>query len=192
MHDVDHDDQESPLEPQFDHHPIRPPRQDVVGDIVFSERWLALMDETGDEMDEVYSNVMLNHILSSMRGPLNQRRASVAASFIRWLGSNNGQAFLRSAEDHVKAQSTKPKYYAWLSAWTIQNFRERNHGGGRILELILSPEANTPVEFSSDDAEVVEHLVAWLSSGKGEEFRSGCQAEIQRRCKAQRESALHA
>lgn len=74
------------------HSPINPVRADVVGEAVTMEQGASLVDRLLPfDLDECELVSPLAHMLSV---PLNQRDAEVAASFVRWLGTNNGRGYL--------------------------------------------------------------------------------------------------
>ena len=188
----------STVEAAFDHTPIRPVRSDVIGEQVFVEAWQALMSKEPPSIWDTESpNAQLYAVLSRVSGRLTQRHASVSASVIRWLGTNNGRAFLAQAEGLAErlAGSLFCRTSAFVMAWGNENQRLNFRDFGlRTIEMVLAPAheitengrdtKRTPL--SASDYETVESVVAWLAEGAGHTFLKGCQAEIDRRLKEER------
>ena len=164
--------------PPLAHEAIRPARKGNPRELVFAGRWRELMQSKHDA---------LNRILSDYPAPIEQREASVAASFITWLGTNIGQAMLECAE----LRTAEKRHGAWtpsyaasdahLGAWVAEN--RRKHGidcGGRTLEAILADPATAQhAQPSAADYEVAEHVAFWLGQHDGQQFLSACQSEVQ-------------
>lgn len=179
----------------FSHHPLRPVRSDVLGEVVFFERWLSLMAAEPDHLDEIDPpNKMLKHVLAPIRSELADRDSRVCASFIRWLGTNNGQAFLREANDHSIRQRSREQ--GFILAWALENRRGQIGWGWRTVEGVLASQAelhaDQPPALSFRDAEVIEVLVAWLGTEEGEHFliatRDALQTAIEEERSARNES----
>lgn len=177
---------ENAVDYTFSHHPLRPVRSDVLGEVVFYERWLSLMAAEPDHLDEIDPpNKMLKHVLAPIGSELADRDSRVCASFIRWLGTNNGQAFLREANDHSIRQRSREQ--GFILAWALENRRGQTGLGWRTLEGALASQAelhaDQPPVLSFRDAEVIELLIAWLGTEEGEHFliatRDALQAEVE-------------
>lgn len=179
----------------FTHEPIRPVRQDVIGEVVFMAQWKALMDtHLNFEYDIDPPNQMLKKILWEMPGQLTDRHSQVSASMIRWLGTNNGRAFLEEADNMSILMRSREKGY--VAAWALNNQRQSSSCyGWRTIEAVLSPVAlnDSKVELptlSLRDAETVETLIGWLGTDKGEQFVVQCRKDIAKLQKAKRDAAL--
>jgi len=177
----------------FSHDPVRPIRQDVVGEVVFMANWLKLMDTHLDfEYDIDPPNQMLKKILWDVPGHLNDRHSQVSASLIRWLGTNNGRAFLEEAENMSILMRSREK--GFVAAWALCNQRRLSTCyGWRTVEAILSPvvlnDANVDrPTLSFEDAETIDTLMGWLGSEKGEEFVVLCRKDIAKRQKIHRDA----
>lgn len=161
------------------HAPIRPPR-DIVGEQVFSRRWAELM-ATAPEWDDP---TVLARILWSYPGSVNQRAASVAASFVCWLGTNVGGSVLSQG----RSLSTAGFLFGdgVLAAWCVHNARRAGvNGGARAIDMLLRSDDDFGQKrlpaASADDAEVVEHVAAWLGTEAGLAFIAECEGEIRTR-----------
>lgn len=129
----------------------------------------------------------------------NTRTMHVIASFLLWLGSNIGQAFLSDVECAFKHLKSKRK--AFISTWALENDRlpGMNHGF-RITEWIL-----TPVEFhhqnlgmtchankhvTIEDLETIDHLIHWLASSNGQNYLESTKEDYKRARQLEREAAF--
>ena len=171
------------------HRPIRRPRTSFTGECMFAASWLRLMASPVVEDDNNprgYSN-KLELILSDYPHEINQRTASIAASFVTWLGTNCGMSFLMEARKLSKMLGDDMKGH--VSAWAIENIRVRGINGGiRTVEAVLAKESssvdlygfrpNTPI-LSAAEVEVVENLVEWISSEEGRGFVGKCESAIE-------------
>lgn len=176
----------------FSHTPVRPVRQDVLGEVVFMEHWLKLMaQELPFEYDIDPPNEMLKHILWDVPSVLTERHAQVCASLIRWLGTNNGRAFLERADNmSIRLRSREQGYQC---AWTLENQRRQGTDyGWRAIEAVLSPEALTNQRMerpalSFEDSDTIDVLMGWMGSEKGEQFLVDCRKEIEKRLRHNRD-----
>lgn len=168
---------------ECDHSPLRPPR-DLMPETVFTEMWLALMaQETNLVNDEIGSNRMLRYVIGYIASPILQRHATVAATFIQWLGTNCGASFLREARGAEAATSHGMGY---LAAWAQYNRRESWLSNGfRAIEHLLGTDEDRrngvlvrKPDLSSDDYEIIERVVLWLSTDSGMKFIKQCEDEI--------------
>jgi len=174
------------------HDPIRPPRDGADGEQVFAELWKSYMDELPNGDDP--PNARLGYILQDLYGIITQRHASIAASFVTWLGTNSGSCFLIEAERWAESlKKTDSRTMAFLGCWHATNTRlSFINSGVRTIEHILSPEENLtngPLgwkvgrcpDISSDDLEVVDKVVVWLATDEGTEFIKRCTTELDMR-----------
>lgn len=174
---------------QLVHEPIRPVRQEVLGELVFVEQWQSLMDAKPERLDEDDERCWLRLILRDMDIPVTQRHATVAASLVCWYGTNCGSSFLQGGKSAAAANPRRPGP-AWVGAWAQENHRVYGSGGGyRTLEHILALDTDrtrdglvglwrTP-DLAVDDFEVAEHVCAWLGSNAGAQFLAACEARIE-------------
>lgn len=188
---------------RINHTPISPVREDVVGEVVMMEQWSGLVDRLVlRDLDESELVSPLAHILSV---PLDQRAASVAASFMRWLGTNNGRGYLHAGSELLAKHGSN----AYLVAWVLEN---RRFQGARTIEHVLAPPGSyvpagafferklaRKIDINDTDCEVVENIAEWLGSEEGQCFlaeseRLICARVVEQRAadQAQRLQRMHA
>ncbi|AYG47809.1 hypothetical protein DV532_26355 (plasmid) [Pseudomonas sp. Leaf58] len=184
-------------DPLFVHDPIRPVRPDVIGEVVFMRRWQALQD--ADDKPEYLDgrNSILRDILAMARHETTQRDASVCASLIRWLGTNNGKAFLDAAEDMVGKLADRKR--GFVAAWAVANIRDRQYNLGlNCVDAVLAPDharlgaaaLDTEWQASADDIDTINMMIQWLGSPRGAEFLEGCRKEIATELAAERQRRM--
>lgn len=174
---------------QCDHAPMRPPRDGHHGEQVFTEKWAELMARTGSIHDTYYSNVELHSILG-VGEALTQRMATVAATFVTWLGTACGRGFIHQSKNRWAALQAGD---AFVAEWAVENYRHvAINGGFRVIEHILAPDecrANGGLRYAPDltveDYETVEHIAYWLGSTQGTAFVLACEKEIAERVLAE-------
>lgn len=186
------DDDEVEIIPDVVHVPITPPRASHHGEIVFVEQWQALMQKCSGYPSEDCANHMLCMVLGWREDEITQRAASVAVTFIKWLGTNCGAAFIETAN---RFQGEYPGGdHGYRMAWAVENERKSwMNSGFRAIEHILSADTDTlngqtvwRPDLSVSDYEVVENVACWLSSTEGREFVAKCKIEIKSRILAER------
>ena len=176
------------------HRPIRRPRTTFTGECMFAASWMRLMASPLVESDR-YSGGFANKlesILTLYPHEITQRTASIAASFISWLGTNNGMCFLLSARK--MGETLGNMEHGYVAAWAIENRRSQGiNCGVRTIEAVLAEEdrgedlfgyrPNIPI-LSAAEVEVVDILVGWIGCEEGRAFVSNCEAEIEQLKKA--------
>lgn len=175
---------------QCDHSPIRPPRESHHGEQVFSEKWAELMQRMPGMYDDYSTNVILQQILHA-GDSLTQRMATVAASFVVWLGTNCGRGFIDTARRRAKEGMMREQ--AFIAEWAIENHRHTwMNSGFRVIEYILATpdcmingQLKYCPDYSADDCEVIEKVAYWLGSSDGEAFIASCEKEISERLMAE-------
>jgi hypothetical protein len=182
------------------HEPMHPPRNGFIGENVFAAAWKEEMAKPGAAYYDC-DEYALGAVLWNMPGKLTQRRATVAASFVTWLGTNAGAGLLYVARGLEKRMVHTAM--AYQAAWAHENERRRGINNGiRLLEYQLAMPENietNPMFFtgglrslpvlSADDYEVAEHVVRWLAE-HGQPFVIACEAEIKRLQNIEREAQL--
>lgn len=170
------------------HRPIRRPRTTFTGECMFAASWMRLMASPSVE-SEVYAGGFANKLESILilyPHEITQRTASIAASFISWLGTNNGLCFLLGARK--MAEKIGNMHDGYVAAWAIENRRSQGiNYGVRTIEAVLSEEdssqdlfgyrPNVPL-LSAAEVEVVDILVEWIACEEGRAFVNNCEAEI--------------
>lgn len=167
------------------HEPINPVRACTPGEGVMMNEWLTLMhdESTADDWDWELPAHPLEVIL---RCPIDQRAATVASSFIRWLGTNNGRGYLSRSNALKGVHGCQ----AFLVAWVLENQRQYD-GHFRMITLLLTKGENfAPLgglapggqlaDVSDRDNEVIESLASWLGTEQGLEYLQRCDVEIKR------------
>lgn len=161
------------------HEPERAVRPDVYGEGIFLECWqrhLQITPEYGDG----YANERFQCILSDMTPFPTQRDATVAASFIIWLGTNCGNFYLFEAKRRfthlTDREADRPD--AYLFEWVRQNRRiSCVNGGRRTIEALVE-------EPTYRDAEVCEVIAHYLGTPEGQAVIAEAEAEIEATRKA--------
>ncbi|HBP6526436.1 TPA: hypothetical protein L6A81_12420 [Pseudomonas aeruginosa] len=170
----------------FTHEPIRPVRLEVLGEQVYVSEWQDLMGQQPYRLLHEDERSWLEVILHDMDIKVTQRHASVAASLIRWFGTNCGLAFLEVGKRAAAAQPRLPGM-AWVGAWAVENYRHQGiNSGFRTLEHILASTddldsrgdlARIP-PLTPEDYEVAEKVCAWLGTYDGGLYLERCEARI--------------
>jgi len=164
------------------HIPINPPRAGYHGEAVYAAHWIELMSKSASA---------LHRLLFNFPWEPGQREATVAATFVCWLGTNMGQSFLNEGKRLSGHFFLGDSY---LAAWACHNRRSRGvNSSWRSLEHMMNVggrDACIP-DLSAHDYEAVEHIAHWLGSQDGQAFIAGCQAEIERRRKLDQLAEYH-
>ncbi|KWN06414.1 hypothetical protein WT83_27415 [Burkholderia territorii] len=157
------------------HIPLCAPRPDIPGEVIYLRLWQEFMHANSHALEDI--------VTSGLNGPIDQRVASVAASFMVYMGCNGGANFTRCANELVKRFDYP--HEAFLAAFVIENQRRRsvNHGL-RKVEYMLAAEHpivdglfSTRVEWervpdiSQRDLDVIECMVIWWSTPQAERLR---------------------
>lgn len=171
------------------HRPLNGPRKGFIGEEVFSEFWEKLANKTCEKysgfLDIAEERSTLVDMLYQLPGQIEQRDATVVATFMCWLGTNCGRGFLH------RAKSTAHKYphlgaeMIYGAVWCDENRRilSVNHGM-RYIEGMLYNNKNGRNRLEDEqvrDHEVIEHAVYWLATLKGQVFLKACEDEIKYR-----------
>lgn len=176
------------------HTPLRPPRAGHIGEQVYASMWQAAMSERWEEYRASDDDAApIEMVLQEFRRTVEQRHATVAATVICWLGCSVGFALMRRAESEIAA-GRWDEHKAYLLAWTLENRRVRHvNSGVRLIEYMLTPEEDRVQpkwndesgisklpQLSADDLEVVDHVMLWLPTERGQRFLRQCEKEIER------------
>jgi hypothetical protein len=159
----------------FIHEPVRPARKGHTGEQVYLQTWQKLM---GEDDENGLSGEALACILSPLPRYIEQRDATVAASFMCWLGTNCGQSFMHNARNLLTKIGLLWEGNAFIMAFARENYRHRAvNDGYTMAEYLLAPETfyrggtlRRHPEVSADDLEALSHLAAWLGSKEGQAF----------------------
>lgn len=158
---------EAIISPRIKHIPLRPARSCTPREGMFLALWQEYMAENPGALLDI----------ARTSGPVRQRAASVAASFMTYMGCNCGMELARKAEDLVKNGAFCSREDAYLSAWAILN--KRVHGinhGVRMVESMLATKNMFLSSFpygidyrripvvSLEDMDVLEGMAIWWST----------------------------
>lgn len=148
------------------HEPVRPVRPGTVGEGIYLDLWREFV--TG----EPEAAAAIFHDLPSKQ--LDQRGASVAASFMTYMGCNGGADFTYSAKQTADKRFFTSAERAFLAMWATHNTRcAGTNSGLRAVEFILAEQHPTSTgrvnwglvpTVTADDVDVIECMVKWWSS----------------------------
>lgn len=181
---TDHEDRDTKEMVEIAHVPITPPRKGHDGEQAYLELWQRFVGRLNEEeLEEIFRNTLYAH-------PLTQRQASVAATFVMWLGTNCGRSLIQEAD----AGRREPDGYRtgwnlrYLHRWEIENRREAGVNGGiRYCEAILSPHRagsdqlneRTVPTVTIEDLDVIECICRWLATQDGQHFIRAAEAKVE-------------
>lgn len=183
MHPIDHR-----ISPKLLHVPLKPPRASVPREGML----LALWQRFAEQRPEEYAYVFRGRT----NGPIRQRAASVAASFMVYMGCNGGRSFTHAAERLAKSGAFTCTEDAYLSAWVVENKRCSGVNSGlRTIEYMLSREHPITAiagslwrvdwklvpDVTMEDADIVESMVAWWASATAHWMRDAVEAQLKAR-----------
>ncbi len=168
--------------PKVLHRPLQPPRTSVPREGLYLAAWQQFATERPLEWVRIFDT----------SGPVRQRAASVAASFMVFMGCNGGNSFTQQALRYRSSGVFCSAESAFLAAWAIENRRIYwiNHGL-RAIEFLLS--RDYPIDqghfkdrvdwkkvpaISMDDVDIVESMVAWWSTKTAELMREMVEAQF--------------
>lgn len=170
------------------HEPIQPARPHHEGEQVYLYQWQQLLSYREEGWPP---NAKLAIILFDLPHALAQRHATVAASFITWLGTNAGMSFRSEARRLKNIVDSFTLEQAFTAAWSIGNIRQ-HHRNGRNIDHILAPEDHYGEDLvtghvrllrqphvTGEDLEVLDVLVRWLSTDEASEFVAECERLIE-------------
>ena len=172
------------------HIPLQPPRASVPREGLYLAAWQRFATERPLDWLRIFDT----------KGPVRQRAASVAASFMVFMGCSGGNSFTVQALQYRNTGTFHSAETAFLAAWAIHNSRIYwiNHGL-RAIEYMLSrahPIARgnfkDRVDFKKvpvitmDDIDIVESMVVWWSTKTAELMREMVEAQFKAQEAAQR------
>ena len=162
--------------PHVLHTPLAPPRCGVPGEEIYLALWREFASARPLEWKAIFRTT----------GPIRQRAASVAASFMVFMGCNGGNSFTHEAERFAKEPFFVSRERAFLAAWAIYNSRSRGVNCGlRTSEFMLAKThpvtrpfgggqinwKNVP-NITQDDNDILESMVVWWSTEPASVIRS--------------------
>ncbi|WP_408601551.1 hypothetical protein [Pseudomonas sp. PLMAX] len=169
----------------FDHTPVRPARDGCIGEQIYLKNWISLITEdNGYHPDYDGPNGLLRSIVDPADGIITQRHATVAASMLRWLGTNNGRGLLQKAEHFAQKLGNRPD--GFVAAWAIECRRSNsvNSGLNGPDHVMMPAGSRIPEKLSADDLEVMASIMEWISADtvtrvcNGGSFLRKCEADV--------------
>lgn len=162
--------------PRVVHRPLHSPRKSTPGEVIYLELW----------QDWCARNPLEWRAIFETNGPVRQRAASVAASFMVWMGCNAGTGFTWTAERFAESKVFATREHAYLAAWASENARRIGVNGGlRASECILAREHpwvhgpfGTRLDWSlvpdvtQEDNDILESMACWWSGAAARVMRS--------------------
>lgn len=172
------------------HVPISPPRKNHDGEASYLELWQRFVGRlTDEELGEIFRETLYEN--------LTQRQASVAATFVMWLGTNCGRGMIQEADGGKREPDAYRAdwHLRYLRRWEMENRRESGVNGGiRYCEAILSPQRSGPDHLSSrtvptvtiEDLDVIDCICRWLATQDGQAFLRAAEAKVEAASRARR------
>lgn len=169
------------------------PRQlrDLLSEKVFAREWeaFASVQIDLDDLDHDDPNMTRGQSIAAGHNrmlEIGQAEATLAATFITWLGTNVGNCFLGKGRrmEQDMGQWNLPGT-GFLAAWAVHNARHIGHNSGwRSCEyLAWDGEWNdarryNPPEMTAAQLEILENMARWLGTQEGTAFLARCEALI--------------
>lgn len=164
--------------PRVIHRPLCPPRPGTPGEGIYLSLWQEFAAARPHEWA---------HIFADMRTKPRQRVASVAASFMVFMGCNGGASFTHRAIEMASKETELNRERLFIAAWAMENARYRGIDHGlRTIEYMLA--AEHPIEnhpfcgrrisqkrvpvITMEDHDAIECMVRWWASPQAECMRS--------------------
>ena len=160
----------------IDHTPLRAPREGTPGECIYLQLWQEFAAANAKEFE---------HVFWDMPDAIDQRVATVAASFMVFMGCNGGADFTYQAKRLCANFSYSRD--AFLAAFALQNQRRTGVDGGlRLVEYMLAPAypfedrgrgvhrlnwANVPA-ITQKDMDAIECMAVWWSTPQADRMRA--------------------
>lgn len=160
------------------HRPLQPPRAGTPGEGIYLGLW----------QDWCARNPIEWRAIFDTTGPVRQRAASVAASFMVFMGCNGGRAFTFEAERYAEQPFFVGRENAFLAAWAVFNARTTGVNGGlRTSEYMLArkyPYWRRAIHhwegidwscvpaITQEDNDILESMVRWWAGPAARVMRS--------------------
>lgn len=152
------------------HIPLCPPRAGTPGEGIYLGLWVEFATARPREWAAIFCT----------NGPVRQRAASVAASFMVFMGCNAGRDFTWKAERLAESGAFPYREGAFVAAWALDNRRSMGVNNGlRMSEYMLAREypiyeaphfnrghvswSRVP-NITQEDNDILESMVVWWSS----------------------------
>nr|WP_319566223.1 hypothetical protein [uncultured Rhodoferax sp.] len=154
------------IPPKVVHRPLAPPRKSISGEVIYLDLWREWATARPRDW----------HAIFKTNGPVRQRAASVAASFMVFMGSQGGKGFTHTAKIFAKEPCFLSRERAFIAAWAINNMRCVGMNSGlRSSEYMLAAEyplidwprgidRRKVPNITQDDNDILESMVRWWST----------------------------
>lgn len=170
--------------------PVKPARPCTPGEGIYLKYWQEYIEQDPGRLINILRDTVDN---------VNQRMVSVCASFMVWMGNNDGRGFAAEAEALARRHNedkTTGNYIStersYLMAWAAHNQRSYGVDGGvRTIEVMLCPIDHYTVSFgrhiyaweefekiTMQDIDTVECMVRWWSTEDADYIRRCAIPEI--------------
>jgi hypothetical protein len=160
------------------HIPFQPPRESVPMEGIYLQLWRDFAESRPDEWKAIFSDCPFNP---------RQRAASVAASFMTYMGCNGGLCFTRRAEELIgEFKFPEPAY---IASWAIENARNKAVNSGlRTIEYMLAREHPIKHKWPNgvnwkavpcvtmEDIDVIDSMVRWWAGTTAKAIREQAEA----------------
>lgn len=165
--------------------------RDLPPEKVFAREWEALASALIDLDDLEHDDLNVTRGQAIAAGhnrmlEIGQEEATLAATFITWLGTNVGGCFLgkgRRMEEELSGRHLAGM--GFLAAWAIHNARHIGRNSGwRSCEYLAwdgdwkDARRFNPPAMTEDELEVLENMARWLGTSEGGKFLARCEALI--------------
>ncbi|UEC05442.1 hypothetical protein [Burkholderia vietnamiensis] len=162
---------------RVEHLPLHAARAGTPGEGLYLKLWQTFVEDETDAFAEIFRDMV---------DPIDQRVASIAASFMVFMGCNGGASFTSLAKTLWERGPFEVRSDAFLAAFAVEN--RRVHGINhdlRLAEAMLCVEhpigeancrtrviwQNVP-EITMKDMDALECMVAWWSTTRAEAMRA--------------------
>lgn len=157
--------------PHVLHVPLAQPRPGTPGEGIYLSLWREFSTNRPREWHSIFRTT----------GPVRQRAASVAASFMVFMGCNGGRGFTWTADRLCEKGVFTNREDAFVAAWAIENKRVYGTNSGlRTSEYMLAekhpivglPVGGTSVDWrlvpdiTQEDYDILESMVIWWSTSQ--------------------------
>lgn len=164
----------------IEHIPLCPPRTGIPGEGIYLKLWQEFAEKRPDDWADIFRD---------MNDGIDQRIASVAASFMVFMGCNAGRNLVERA-NQLRDKFPWP-VEAFEAAWAIMNRRRKGINCGlRVAEYMLATVHPIDAEMggrvvwervpdvTQKDMDTLECMVAWWSTRPAERMREIAEAMI--------------
>lgn len=179
---------------KVEHRPLTVRNQ--LPEMVFASEWMKIASVVVDDSDYGYDldsedpAMTVGQVIAAGHNRhmhIGQAEATLAATFIVWLGTSVGRCFLergKMLEDHfrkgVSAGLGGEGGAGFLAAWALHNARSIGlNGGWRTCEFMAGDwKVRGQKEVTAVQLELLDNMARWLGSKHGVRFIERCEAKV--------------